>query len=83
MAKVMVSLPDELLTLLDAEVRRRRTTRSGLLAAAVRKELESPGAEARREAVARIAARAARLGWPSAEDVRALKAERELRDLGR
>jgi metal-responsive CopG/Arc/MetJ family transcriptional regulator len=31
MAKVMVSLPDELLAALDAEAARRGTTRSGLL----------------------------------------------------
>lgn len=31
MAKVMVSLPDELLSTLDVEARRLRTTRSGLL----------------------------------------------------
>lgn len=31
MAKVMVSLPDELLGALDAEAKRRGTTRSGLL----------------------------------------------------
>lgn len=31
MAKVMVSLPDDLLDLLDAEAARRNTTRSGLL----------------------------------------------------
>ena len=31
MAKVMVSLPDDLLRALDVEAERRRTTRSGLL----------------------------------------------------
>ncbi|MHB1975064.1 MAG: ribbon-helix-helix protein, CopG family [Acidimicrobiales bacterium] len=31
MAKVMVSLPDELLRAVDVEARRRKTTRSGLL----------------------------------------------------
>jgi metal-responsive CopG/Arc/MetJ family transcriptional regulator len=31
MAKVMVSLPDDLLRALDAEARRRGTTRSGIL----------------------------------------------------
>jgi hypothetical protein len=39
MAKVMVSLPDDLLTELDAEVKRRSTTRSALLARAARREL--------------------------------------------
>lgn len=39
MAKVMVSLPDDLLAELDAEVKHRSTTRSALLAAAARREL--------------------------------------------
>lgn len=39
MAKVMISLPDDLLGELDAEVGRRRTTRSALLQGATRREL--------------------------------------------
>lgn len=39
MAKVMVSLSDELLAQLDAEVARRSTSRSALLAVAARREL--------------------------------------------
>ena len=39
MSKVMVSLPDDLLAQLDAEVKRRSTTRSALLATAARREL--------------------------------------------
>lgn len=39
MSKVMISLPDDLLAEVDAEVRRRSTTRSALLAAAARREL--------------------------------------------
>ena len=39
MSKVMVSLPDDLLAELDAEVKRRSTTRSALLATAARREL--------------------------------------------
>jgi hypothetical protein len=38
-AKVMISIPDALLELLDAEAERRRTTRSGLLQSAARREL--------------------------------------------
>jgi len=34
MAKVMISIPDELLARVDAEAKRRMTTRSGLLALA-------------------------------------------------
>jgi metal-responsive CopG/Arc/MetJ family transcriptional regulator len=40
MAKVMVSLPDELLTRIDQEARRRSTSRSALLAVAASRELE-------------------------------------------
>jgi metal-responsive CopG/Arc/MetJ family transcriptional regulator len=39
MAKVMVSLADELLAELDAEAARRSTSRSALLAVAARREL--------------------------------------------
>lgn len=51
-AKVMVSLPDELLGQLDAAAKRRGTTRSGLLAAMVRRELAHPTPAAVRDAVA-------------------------------
>jgi Ribbon-helix-helix protein, copG family len=39
MAKVMISIPDALLGTLDAEVKRRQTTRSALLQEAARREL--------------------------------------------
>lgn len=39
MAKVMVSLPDELLGALDAEAKRRRTSRSAILQSGARREL--------------------------------------------
>lgn len=39
MSKVMVSLPDSLLVELDAEVKRRGTSRSAFLADAARREL--------------------------------------------
>ncbi len=39
MSKVMISLPDDLLAELDAEVKRRSTSRSALLARAARREL--------------------------------------------
>jgi hypothetical protein len=39
MAKVMISLPDDLLGALDAEVGRRSTTRSALLQDAAKREL--------------------------------------------
>ncbi len=39
MAKVMVSLPDDLLGALDAEARRRKMSRSALLQAGARREI--------------------------------------------
>jgi CopG-like RHH_1 or ribbon-helix-helix domain, RHH_5 len=45
MAKVMVSLPDELLAALDAEALRRGTTRSGLLRTYADEALRQRGAE--------------------------------------
>jgi len=39
MAKVMISIPDDLLGALDAEVGRRSTTRSALLQEAAKREL--------------------------------------------
>ncbi len=43
MAKVMVSLPDDLLSTLDAEAARKNTTRSGLLRDYVREGLRHRG----------------------------------------
>lgn len=57
MAKVMVSLPDELLEQVDAEVRRRSTSRSALLALAARRELERRDPDAVAAALARSRAR--------------------------
>ena len=42
MAKVMVSFPDDLLVAIDAEAKRQRTTRSGLLQKLARKEIGLP-----------------------------------------
>ncbi|MGH8996131.1 MAG: ribbon-helix-helix protein, CopG family [Acidimicrobiales bacterium] len=53
MAKVMVSLPDELLKAIDDEARRRSTSRSALLAAAARVELTRPDGSAMAEAISR------------------------------
>lgn len=53
MAKVMVSLPDELLERVDAEVKRRSTSRSALLAAAARRELDRRDPDAVAAALAR------------------------------
>ncbi len=53
MAKVMVSLPDELLARVDEEASRRSTSRSALLALAARRELERRDPDAVAAAVAR------------------------------
>jgi metal-responsive CopG/Arc/MetJ family transcriptional regulator len=72
MAKVMVSLPDELLQRLDDEVRRRSTSRSGLLAEAARRELDRRDPDAIARAVERSRARFADAGaFESADLVRA------------
>lgn len=72
MAKVMVSMPDDLLRLVDAEAQRRSTTRSGFLAAAARRELTRPDPEAISAAIARSRDRFGRAGtFESADLVRA------------
>lgn len=53
MSKVMVSLPADLLALVDQEARRRSLSRSALLATAARRELGRRDPEAVAEAVAR------------------------------
>ena len=57
MAKVMVSLPDEVLARIDREARRRGTTRSGLLREAALRELGRPDPVAVEAAIARSRAR--------------------------
>ncbi|MFT3871788.1 MAG: ribbon-helix-helix protein, CopG family [Nocardioides sp.] len=77
MAKVMVSLPDDLLVELDAEVKRRETSRSALLAAAARRELarRDPGKVA--AAIARSERRFRQAGsFESADLVRADRDDR-------
>jgi predicted transcriptional regulator len=71
-AKVMISLPDELLSRLDAEARRRATTRSGLLAEAARRELARRDPELVAAAIERSRERFRAAGaFESAELVRA------------
>jgi hypothetical protein len=48
-AKVMISLPDDLLERLDAYARAKHETRSGLLQQLVEREISSEGAYRRRE----------------------------------
>lgn len=71
MAKVMVSLPDDLLVALDEEARNRSTSRSALLADAARRELVRRDPEDIAAAIARSTRRFERAGsFDSAELVR-------------
>ena len=62
MAKIMISLPDDVLTRVDAEARRRGTSRSALLREAALRELGRPDESAADAALARSRARFARAG---------------------
>ncbi|MDA8033273.1 MAG: ribbon-helix-helix protein, CopG family [Actinomycetota bacterium] len=62
MAKVMVSLPDELLRAVDAAARSRSTSRSAFLAAAARRELVRPDPDAVAAAIRRSEDRFRRAG---------------------
>jgi metal-responsive CopG/Arc/MetJ family transcriptional regulator len=53
MSKVMVSLPDDLMELVDAEAKKRATSRSALLAEALRRELARRDLDAVNAAIAR------------------------------
>lgn len=71
MAKVMISIPDDLLAALDAEAKARHTSRSAVIAQAARREISAPNAARVDELLA--AARAA-LGdtgaWSASQLVR-------------
>jgi metal-responsive CopG/Arc/MetJ family transcriptional regulator len=69
MAKVMVSLPDELLARLDEHARRRGTTRSGLLRELAERELLIDS-DNRRQGITRLLATAGSHGGESARQVR-------------
>lgn len=72
MSKVMVSLPDDLLARVDAEVRKRSTNRSAFLAAAAARELERRDPAVVSMAIERSRQRFARAGsFESAAVVRA------------
>lgn len=84
MAKVMISLPDELLARVDREATRRRSSRSALLRAGAERELGRPDPEAVDAAVA--GARGALAGtdaFESADLVRAVRDELDERDRSR
>ncbi len=74
MPKVMVSLPEDLLTQLDREADRRGTSRSALLATAARRELEQQSHEDLDAALER--ARAALRAVGSFESGEMVRAER-------
>ena len=78
MAKVMVSLPDDVLARIDDEARRRGTTRSGLLREAALRELGHPEPVVVDTALARSRARFASAGRFEAAAL--IRAEREARD---
>ena len=75
MSKVMVSIPADLLAEIDAEVKRRSTTRSALLAQAARRELARPDTEAMRAAIARSQERFRDAGSFDAADL--IRADRD------
>ena len=77
MAKVMVSLPDDLLASIDAAASRRATSRSAYLAAAARHELDRPDPELLAAVVKRSRRRFASSG--SFESSSIVRADRDSR----
>lgn len=77
MAKVMVSIADDLLQLLDQEAERRSVSRSALLATAARRELERRDPEKVAAAIARSEERFKRGKSFDAADL--LRADRDRR----
>jgi hypothetical protein len=77
MAKVMISLPDELLHRIDDEARRRGSSRSAFLRDAARHELGWPDPAALDAAVAR--AREAVQGAGAFDSTALVRAERDAR----
>jgi ribbon-helix-helix CopG family protein len=69
MAKVMISLPDDLLKRFDAHAQWRRTTRSGLLAELAERELASTS-DARRRRINELLANPGDFGGHGARYVR-------------
>lgn len=83
MAKVMISVPDELLARVDAEAARRGTTRSGLIQATLGSELQRRDPDRVRGALQamRDMGRDFPSGVTSDELLADEKAERDARDL--
>jgi predicted transcriptional regulator len=81
MAKVLVSLPDELLERIDREARARGTTRSAFLQDAALRQLGWPAAETLRDALRRGREALADVGpFDSAEVIREQRLARDARD---
>ncbi len=78
MAKVLVSVPDELLERIDREAERRRSSRSAFLRQAARRELGWPDPLALDAALAR--GRAALAGTEAFESADVIRSERDSRD---
>ena len=81
MAKVMISLPDQVLERIDREARRRGTSRSALLQHAALRELGRPDPDTFDEALARSRKRFANAGRFDAAAL--IRAERDARDARR
>jgi len=77
MSKVMVSIADDLLAEVDAEARRRSTTRSAFLAAAARRELGRRDSDRVAAAIARSEQRFKKVAAFEAAEL--VRAERESR----
>jgi len=73
MAKVMISIPDELLGRLDEHARRTGTTRSGLLQSLAERELHT---DLRRRTIRKVLATASPHGGESARWVREMRQAR-------
>ena len=81
MAKVLISIPDDLLARVDREAARRSTSRSVLLQDAVRRELGWPDADAVDAAVGRGRAALRSAGsFESGELIRSDRDDRDARD---
>ncbi len=80
MAKVLISLPDELLERLDREATRRNDTRSGFLQKAARRELGWPDPAVVESALERGRTALAKLDLDSAAAIRRSRDELDERD---
>ena len=80
MAKVLISLPDDLLRRIDREAQARGTNRSRFLQEAARRQLEWPSADALAAAVKR--GREALAGVGGFESAYVIREQRRARDAG-